>query len=263
MRNLYHILGLSYEAKPEFQVISAAYKALVKLYHPDVFKGEKKDQKRKISEINEAYETLSDNESKILYDKKLESFLKKNYSKYSNEEFEDHDEFEDKFINDDWEIALIVYPELIDLIKKLKNYSKQLSLQYQFYLLETKEFHKLEKVANFFIESFLERKFGRSKKIKVLSRYLIEKGYKGPALFLNKLIRVIGASSEKRIIETFFKDHEEIKDEFKDQIKSNNMVDTKNLFDTKSLNPNPELIPFIIIIIFFIVMFLLMTSKNF
>ena len=41
MRNLYHILGLSYEAKPEFQVISAAYKALVKLYHPDVFKGER------------------------------------------------------------------------------------------------------------------------------------------------------------------------------------------------------------------------------
>ena len=68
MRNFYHILGLSFEAQPENQVISAAYKALVKLYHPDVFKGEKKEQKRKISEINEAYEILNNHESKLKYD---------------------------------------------------------------------------------------------------------------------------------------------------------------------------------------------------
>ena len=34
--------GLSFESSPEKQLIEAAYKALVKLYHPDVYKGDKK-----------------------------------------------------------------------------------------------------------------------------------------------------------------------------------------------------------------------------
>ena len=43
MKNYYHILGLSFESKPENSLIYAAYKALVKLYHPDIFKGNNKD----------------------------------------------------------------------------------------------------------------------------------------------------------------------------------------------------------------------------
>ena len=53
MKNYYHILGLSFESKPENSLIYAAYKALVKLYHPDIFKGNNKDLKRKITEIKE------------------------------------------------------------------------------------------------------------------------------------------------------------------------------------------------------------------
>ena len=64
MKNHYHILGLSFESKPETSLIDAAYKALVKLYHPDIFKGNHKDLKRKITEINEAYEILSNIEKK-------------------------------------------------------------------------------------------------------------------------------------------------------------------------------------------------------
>ena len=63
MKNYYHILGLSFESSPEKQLIEAAYKALVKLYHPDVYKGDKKSLNRKIREINESYEILS-NETK-------------------------------------------------------------------------------------------------------------------------------------------------------------------------------------------------------
>ena len=51
MKNYYHILGLSFESNPEKQLIDAAYKALVKLYHPDLYKGDKKSLKRKITEI--------------------------------------------------------------------------------------------------------------------------------------------------------------------------------------------------------------------
>ena len=59
MKNYYHILGLSFESNPENSLIDAAYKALVKLYHPDIYKGNNRDLRRKITELNEAYEILS------------------------------------------------------------------------------------------------------------------------------------------------------------------------------------------------------------
>ena len=54
MKNYYHILGLSFESNPEKELIDAAYKALVKIYHPDVYMGDKNYAKEKIQEINVA-----------------------------------------------------------------------------------------------------------------------------------------------------------------------------------------------------------------
>ena len=76
MKNYYHILGLSFESNPENSLIDAAYKALVKLYHPDIYKGNNRDLKEKITELNEAYEILSNANKKKKYDEKL-SFHKK------------------------------------------------------------------------------------------------------------------------------------------------------------------------------------------
>ncbi len=205
MKNYYHILGLSFESNPETQLISAAYKALIKLYHPDVFKGDKKTLNRKITEINEAYEVLKDKKKKNIYDEELKKFQQDKSFDYSDEEFEDTDQFNKKYIDQDWEIALLVYPELERNKKILSKYSQKLSLQFQFYLLETKEFYKFEIIKKRFINAFLERKFGTSEEIKAFSKILIENGFKKNAIYLNKLIKVIGYNSEKRIIRTFFK----------------------------------------------------------
>ena len=88
MKNFYHILGLSFEPPPEFQLIEAAYKALVKLYHPDVYKGDKKSLRRKISEINEAYETLSDNKKRKDYDRNLKKIQIEKSFQFNDDEFE-------------------------------------------------------------------------------------------------------------------------------------------------------------------------------
>ncbi len=205
MKNYYHILGLSFESSPEAQLIEAAYKALVKLYHPDVYRGDKKSLNRKISDINEAYAVLSKHERKKNYDEKLKKFQINKSFDYSDEEFEDKDVFNKKYIDEDWEIALLVYPELEKKKQILSKYSQKLSFQFQFYLLETKEFYKIENITNRFIDAFLERKFGTSTKIKLFSRILIENGYRKNAIYLNKLIKVIGSKSENRIIKTFFK----------------------------------------------------------
>ena len=196
MKNYYHILGLSFESNPEKQLIEAAYKALVKIYHPDVFHGDKKSLNRKISEINEAYEILSVTKKKEIYDKKLKKYQIEKSFDYSDEEFEDKDIFNSKFIDEDWEIALLVYPELEQNKNILSKYSQKLGLQFQFYLLETKEFYKYENIKNKFINAFLERKFGTSHEIKTFSKILIENNFRKNAIYLNKLIKVIGSKSE-------------------------------------------------------------------
>ena len=252
MKNFYHILGLSFESCPEQQLIEAAYKALVKLYHPDVYKGDKKSLKRKINEINEAYETLS-SPKKQNYDNNLKKFQLEKSFDYSDEEFEDKDLFNKKYIDEDWEIAQLVYPELEEKKAILSKYSYKLSFQFQFYLLETKEFNKLEYITNKFINAFLERKFGTSYEIKIISRILIENNYKKNAKYLNKLIKVIGSKSEKRILKTFFRQFPELEEIIKDKIQFYR--------EEKLIRKNFEryqgflaIILFIILILFFLVL---------
>lgn len=67
--NYYDILEISPKASDE--VIRMAYKALVKKYHPDVFHGDKIFAEKKMKEINEAYEVLSDSSKRRLYDFKI------------------------------------------------------------------------------------------------------------------------------------------------------------------------------------------------
>ena len=68
-KNFYTILGVIGSA--ESAVIKAAYKALMMIYHPDRYDGDKKDAIRKSKEINEAYAVLIDLEKRKKYDLQL------------------------------------------------------------------------------------------------------------------------------------------------------------------------------------------------
>lgn len=75
MKNFYKILQVDPDASPE--VITNAYRALVKQYHPDHFHGSSSKDlaEEKIQEINEAYSILSSPETRAPYDEKLKSYL--------------------------------------------------------------------------------------------------------------------------------------------------------------------------------------------
>ncbi len=255
MKNYYHILGLSFESNPEKQLIEAAYKALVKIYHPDVFHGDKKSLNRKISEINEAYEILSVTKKKEIYDKKLKKYQIEKSFDYSDEEFEDKDIFNSKFIDEDWEIALLVYPELEQNKNILSKYSQKLGLQFQFYLLETKEFYKYENIKNKFINAFLERKFGTSHEIKTFSKILIENNFRKNAIYLNKLIKVIGSKSEKRIIKTFFKQFPDLEEFLTEEMKFYKKFKRIN-------NTDRDQKIFIFILVFLLILFFITIINN-
>lgn len=69
MTNYFDILNVSIEAEPE--VIKASYRTLAKKYHPDSFKGGKEEAEKKMAQINEAYQVLSDELLRAEYIKKL------------------------------------------------------------------------------------------------------------------------------------------------------------------------------------------------
>lgn len=64
MRDYYAILGV--QPFSEQEVIDAAYRALIKKYHPD--KSPDPRSKRRAQEINEAYQALRDPVSRSIYD---------------------------------------------------------------------------------------------------------------------------------------------------------------------------------------------------
>ncbi len=65
-KDFYQVLGVQFDA--EDVVIAGAYRALVKKYHPDVWKGPRSEGEEKLKKINEAFETLNDKTKRSEYD---------------------------------------------------------------------------------------------------------------------------------------------------------------------------------------------------
>ncbi len=65
-KSLYAVLNVSPNADPA--VIEAAYKALMKKYHPDILVGAPSGDQQKAAEINEAFQVLRDPERRARYD---------------------------------------------------------------------------------------------------------------------------------------------------------------------------------------------------
>jgi curved DNA-binding protein CbpA len=120
----YSILGVLPSA--EMIVIRAAYRALAQKYHPDKWVGEKSEAHRRMKEINDAYEVLSDEAKRKAYDSKRQ----KNTDTFGFDDeamrtaFGDAEEAQ----SSDWELAVEYYSDLPELYRRLKRTSDTASI---------------------------------------------------------------------------------------------------------------------------------------
>ena len=65
-QNYYDVLGVNKDASAD--EIKKAYRKMARKYHPDLNKDDPKTAEAKFKEVNEAYETLSDESKRAQYD---------------------------------------------------------------------------------------------------------------------------------------------------------------------------------------------------
>ncbi|MBH0040624.1 J domain-containing protein [Pseudoalteromonas sp. SWN166] len=209
-KDYYKVLGVLPSA--ERIVIKAAYKALMREYHPDVYQGEREYALRKATEINEAYEVLSSEVKRREYDE---------YNSQANFEFGNKNsdsELNDTIhnsLNEKWVLACKYCPDLLQVEKRLSQISSSLCFSFKVEVLETKNFSTAKLVANKMLENYVETYFGKNKDIKAFAIELIIGNKKEAARELNRVIATLGSEVDSKFIIT------KITEEFSHQDKNN------------------------------------------
>jgi len=196
--NLDYYATLGVLPTAEVIVIRAAYKALAQRYHPDKFNGTEEEANRRITEINEAYAILSDENKRHEYDKSCHSIIQ-DASSYFHEPNEDSPPAYDP-LEHDWSIAINYFDNLKNIESRLSKISWRLAYSYKAYILETKTFDKRENIAKRMERQFLELYFGRNSDILAFAFELIMTGNKAAAKSLNNAARVIGDNVDPSLV---------------------------------------------------------------
>lgn len=186
----YATLGVSPDA--EDIVIAAAYRALAQRYHPDKLKGDKNSH-LKMAAINEAYGLLRDPTRRAEYDC--------SHQRSSGSGFEAQDDadqsgaFSDAMnkVDDRWQIAKSVYPDIESMRVRLGRFSLQLAFAYVTTVLERKDFERHREIAVQLESNFLSKYFGSNDQVVTYARDLILSGHRDAARALNRLIDVLGS----------------------------------------------------------------------
>lgn len=189
-KDYYAILGVLPTALDE--VIRAAYKALVRLYHPDCFVGSKGEAHQKMCDLNEAYEILSDSEKRKEYDNIRGNETQDAESLFGDKATDAQPEFDP--LECDWKLAVDYIKDLKDLEERLSKFSWRLAYSFRANILETKSFNLRRRIASEMENEFLRTYFGSDSSIIEFARRLILAGYRSAAKSLNNAVRVLSDS---------------------------------------------------------------------
>lgn len=190
-KDYYAILGVL--ANCDSETIKIVYKSLIKVFHPDIFKGPKEYAHNRTAEINEAYSVLSNQGLRKEYDKaRMDKKDEYKQEQSANNDF-NFDSSAYTSINDEWLLACKYTPGLSDLSKMLDEISIPLGVSFKIIILEQKSFAKAHEIAFLMKDSYLEKYFGKNLKIKEFAEELIISKNKEAARELNKVINTLGS----------------------------------------------------------------------
>lgn len=197
----YSILGVNRTA--EALVIQAAYRALAKKYHPDIWKGSKKEAQEKMVALNAAFEILSDAKKRKAYDKDYDENLKQaDYSAYSdgdtNNASEDSEELDEQ---GDWDVVIEYYPHIEELRKSLGKISSKLATLFQIIIIVEKASKEAEIIAFELKNDFMRRYFGNNEELQELALSYIRAGNREAAKEINKAVSTLGQDSSEDILQ--------------------------------------------------------------
>jgi curved DNA-binding protein CbpA len=192
-KDYYMILGVLPDA--EDVVIKAAYKALIQRYHPDRFKGSAEEAQRRTTELNEAYEVLSNPSKRAAYDRERQAQHNSSTSDYDDDYVDDSSA---DVLEQDWAVALEFYPDLKGLEARLRRISMPLAIGFRQLLLSNKDFDKRVTVAQQLEKRFLQSYFGSNTKVVEFATKLIMDGKRDAAKELNKVIGVLGSKVDSK-----------------------------------------------------------------
>jgi len=188
LKDYYRALGILDDA--EDIIIRAAYRALAQRYHPDKWKGDPLEANRKMSEINEANDTLSDPIKRKKYDEEY-------FQNRARNESADDEESDANFIAEEdeaWQMALEFFPHLNNQYNELKKLSLIVANTFRAILIEKKSYKNCFKLKKILEEDYYQRYFGDDEEIRSLVKDLIKNGKRKQALQVNKIIRLLGSS---------------------------------------------------------------------
>ena len=188
-QDYYKILGVIDTA--ELAVIKAAYKALMQIYHPDRYEGDKEKAHIISQEINEAYRVLSNPDLRKAYDLERES-QKNQYTPDNDDEETEENNLKDAVLNANWEIARQYVTNLESLYQSLHSLSPELSFTFKLELLETKRFNEAGAISEVLKTGFLTKYFGENKEIQHFAFWLLLNKQRQIAQELNKVVTVLG-----------------------------------------------------------------------
>ena len=220
MKDYYRTLGVIDDA--EDIVIRAAYKALAQRYHPDKWKGDPNESNRRMSDINEAYDVLSDITKRKKYDEE--------YFRYrARDESTDEDDSDANFISEEdeaWQIACEFFPKIKEEYLHLSKISKILANTFKATVINNQDFISSTTLTKKLENDYLKRYYGDDLQIQNLVKEILLGGHQKAAIRINKVVRALGKSLNYEKIE------EKILEEFPDTRKSIAKI-YKSIFYTK------------------------------
>src|SRR6056297_2872517 len=127
MSDHYQVLGVEKNASQD--IINATYRALIKAFHPDVFKGDRHHAEKRTKAIIAAFNVLGDPTQRSAYDKELGLQNTESVNSQSN-----------------WSKICEFYPVLAEIERDLEFICEDLSAVFREILLETKAFKEAEQL---------------------------------------------------------------------------------------------------------------------